>query len=42
MLIFVKQKLPAPIDNILAGGNMPDVAKGIGGLFSQSFTDHRS
>ena len=37
VLGFLKQKLPAPvaaqIDSLLAGGHMPDLGKGIGGLF---------
>ncbi len=34
---FLKQRLPAPIaaqvDGILQGGGIPDVSKGLGGLF---------
>jgi hypothetical protein len=37
MADFLKQKLPAPmaaeVDNLLKGGGMPDVSKGLGGLF---------
>ncbi len=36
---FLKSKLPAPIasqiDNVLKGGNLGDVTKGIGGMFGQ-------
>jgi hypothetical protein len=39
VLGFLKQKLPAPvaaqIDGLLAGGNMPDLTKGVGGLFGK-------
>jgi uncharacterized protein (DUF2267 family) len=34
---FLKQRLPAPIaqqiDGLLSGGGMPDLSKGIGGIF---------
>jgi uncharacterized protein (DUF2267 family) len=34
---FLKQRLPAPIaaqvDGVLKGGGLPDVSKGLGGLF---------
>ena len=37
VLDFLKQHLPAPIagqiDGILKGGGLPDVSKGLGGLF---------
>jgi hypothetical protein len=36
---FLKQKLPAPlagqIDAVLAGANLDDLSKGIGGLFGK-------
>ena len=39
VLGFIKQILPAPIaaqiDSTLSGGNMPDLTKGLGGLFGQ-------
>jgi hypothetical protein len=39
VLGFLKQKLPAPIagqiDSLLAGGSMPDLSKGVGGLFGK-------
>jgi hypothetical protein len=39
VLGFLKQKLPAPlaaqIDGLLAGGSMPDLSKGVGGLFGK-------
>ncbi len=36
---FLKTKLPAPvagqIDSVLKGGGMPDLSKGVGGLFGK-------
>jgi hypothetical protein len=37
VVAFLKKQLPAPIaaqiDGVLSGGGMPDLSKGIGGLF---------
>ncbi len=37
VVAFLKQRLPAPVaaqvDTILGGGGMPDLSKGVGGLF---------
>jgi hypothetical protein len=39
VLGFLKDKLPAPIasqiDAVLGGGGMPDLSKGLGGLFGK-------
>jgi nucleoid DNA-binding protein len=39
VLDFLKQRLPAPIagqiEGLLSGGSLPDVSKGLGGLFGK-------